>query len=205
MSSRWAVLLRGVNVGGVTVRSADLRAALEEAGFHDVRTVLASGNALVTVGGDGDDTGADAPPADELDGAEVRARAEAALLARFDREVRVVVRPQAALTAVVDACPYAADSETHHAYVVLLGDPDGTDPAFETVAAAVPPPGVPAPGAATAGAVDEAVAVGDGVLYWWCPRGSSLSTPVSKAVERLSRTSLTTTRNLRTLARLTHG
>ncbi|TGO04660.1 DUF1697 domain-containing protein [Serinibacter arcticus] len=200
MSSRWAVLLRGVNVGGVTVRSADLRSALAEAGFIDVRTVLASGNALVTVGGDGDGTGADAPPADELDGADVRARVEAALLVRFGREVRVVVLSQVALTAVVDACPYAADSETHHAYVVLLGDPDAAGTAFETVAAVVP-----TPGASAAGEVDEAVAAGVGVLYWWCPRGSSLSTPVSKAVERLSRTSLTTTRNLRTLARLTHG
>ena len=38
-------LLRGVNVGGVTIRTADLRAAVpRHLGFDEVRTVLASGN-----------------------------------------------------------------------------------------------------------------------------------------------------------------
>lgn len=212
MSTRYAVLLRGVNVGGVTVRSADLRAALEEAGFGEVRTVLASGNALVSQGAldydsrSGAASGAASDEADDAAGAgDVRSRAESALLARFDREVRVVVRSQTRLTAIAAACPYPADSETHHAYVVLLGDPDEAGEAFATVTAAVAASTEASADASTLTSVDEAVAAGDGVVYWWCPRGSSLTTPVSKAVDRLSRTTLTTTRNLRTLARLTSG
>lgn len=199
MSTRYAVLLRGVNVGGVTVRSADLRAVLEEVGFDDVRTVLASGNALVSAD-DADSSGLDPVGAGTAD---VRSRAEAALLARFDREVRVVVRSQTELSAIVGACPYATDSETHHAYVVLLGDPDEAGAAWPVVSVAATSDG--SSGTSTAEPVDEAVTSGDGVLYWWCPRGSSLTTPVSKAVEKLSRTTLTTTRNIRTLARLTSG
>jgi len=45
--TRVVLLLRGVNVGGVTVRSADLRTLLADAGLGEVRTVLASGNAIV--------------------------------------------------------------------------------------------------------------------------------------------------------------
>ena len=40
----WVALLRGVNVGGVTVRSADLAALFRELGFADVKTFVASGN-----------------------------------------------------------------------------------------------------------------------------------------------------------------
>ncbi len=44
--SRWVALLRGVNVGGITVRSADLAQVFAELGFASVRTVLASGNVV---------------------------------------------------------------------------------------------------------------------------------------------------------------
>ena len=40
----YIALLRGVNVGGITVKSADLSAVFESLGFESVRTVLASGN-----------------------------------------------------------------------------------------------------------------------------------------------------------------
>ena len=44
---RHLALLRGINVGGKNlVKMADLRAALEELGFEDVSTFIASGNVL---------------------------------------------------------------------------------------------------------------------------------------------------------------
>lgn len=43
----WVALLRGINVGGHRrVAMADLRDALDAAGFHDVRTYIQSGNVL---------------------------------------------------------------------------------------------------------------------------------------------------------------
>lgn len=49
---KYALLLRGVNVGAKTrLAMADLRAALESAGFEDVSTYLQSGNAVVSVPG----------------------------------------------------------------------------------------------------------------------------------------------------------
>ena len=46
--TRYAAFLRGVNVGGVTLKMADVAAAFTAAGFTDVKTVLASGNVLLT-------------------------------------------------------------------------------------------------------------------------------------------------------------
>ncbi|MGO7983379.1 DUF1697 domain-containing protein, partial [Rhizobium johnstonii] len=42
--TRWIALLRGVNVNGRTIKSADLSALFGDLGFENVRTVLASGN-----------------------------------------------------------------------------------------------------------------------------------------------------------------
>jgi uncharacterized protein (DUF1697 family) len=103
---RVALLLRGVNVGGVAVRSADLRAVLEEAGLGEVRTVLASGNAVVTA--------TDAPAADEA--------AERGLEARYGRRIRVLGLPTADLQRIVDAYPHAED-DAHTPYVVLELEP----------------------------------------------------------------------------------
>lgn len=103
--ARVVLLLRGVNVGGVTVRSVDLRALLADAGLGEVRTVLASGNAIV------DATDADA----------AARSAEAALEERYGRRIRVHGQTIDALQAVVDAYPFAEDDE-HTPYVVFALD-----------------------------------------------------------------------------------
>ena len=45
--TRYAAFLRGVNVGGVNLKMADVADALTEAGFTAVKTILASGNVLL--------------------------------------------------------------------------------------------------------------------------------------------------------------
>jgi len=103
--ARIVLLLRGVNVGGVTVRSADLRSLLGEAGLGDVRTVLASGNAIV----------------DASDSNAAARTAEAALEQRYGRRIRVHGRTIAELQTVVDAYPFDEDDE-HTPYVVFALD-----------------------------------------------------------------------------------
>jgi uncharacterized protein (DUF1697 family) len=45
--TRYAAFLRGVNVGGVNLKMAEVAKAFEDAGFTNVRTILASGNVLL--------------------------------------------------------------------------------------------------------------------------------------------------------------
>lgn len=104
--ARVVLLLRGVNVGGVTVRSADLRELLADAGLGDVRSVLASGNAIV----------------DASSPAGAARAAEAALEARYERRIRVLGIALDALAAVVAAYPFVED-DAHTPYVVFALEP----------------------------------------------------------------------------------
>lgn len=108
--SRFVVLLRGINVGTAKrVPMADLRDLLAGLGFDDVRTVLNSGNAVVT-GPEGEH----AP------------RIEVALRERFGFDVRCVVLTACAVRTIVDGYPFtdvATDGSRMMAHV-LAAAPD---------------------------------------------------------------------------------
>ena len=170
---KWVVLLRGVNVGGVTVRSAALSACLQRAGFTGVRSVLASGNVVVEAG-------------DPSTAQDVRARAEAALRAGFGYEARVVVLTPQRLAGAAAGYPFARDDERFHPYVVFTSDPD-------RLAALAAEHGQ--------NTVEEVALAGD-VLYWRCPRGSSTDTPFARLAGAARWKPHVTTRNLRTVDKL---
>ena len=102
---RYVILLRGVNVGGVTVKMAELRELLESLGYGEVRTVLASGNALVT---------------SESTAAAVKADVETALRARFGYPAWVQVFATDALRRIVEQYPFPRGREGWHDYVLFV-------------------------------------------------------------------------------------
>ena len=104
---RIVALLRGVNVGGVRFAMADLRAALQEAGFADVRTVLASGNVLVTTDDD---------PRTTAD------RVHDVILQRFGFDLAAIAVDLDAVRTAVATYPFPRTSD-RHAYVVFASDP----------------------------------------------------------------------------------
>jgi len=109
--TRYVVLLRGVNVGGVTVKMADLAETVRGLGYDDVATVLASGNVLLTTT-DAADT--------------VKKKMEAALRERFGYEAWVHVLTQDAVRTIVDAYPFPREAD-RHAYVVFVLKPELLD------------------------------------------------------------------------------
>jgi uncharacterized protein (DUF1697 family) len=104
--ARWIALLRGVNVNGITIKSADLGALFRELGFDGVKTVLASGNVLF-------DAGAEAST--------LKPRIEHALAERFGYDAWIVLLPHERLPDVVAGYPFDEDAHTH-AYVVFASD-----------------------------------------------------------------------------------
>jgi uncharacterized protein (DUF1697 family) len=108
--ARWVALLRGVNVNGITIKSADLAALFRERGYDDVRTVLASGNVVFTV----DDSGT------------LKADVEQALRDRFGYDAWIVLVPHDDLAAVVDGFPFPS-AEDRHDYVLFGSDEDALD------------------------------------------------------------------------------
>lgn len=109
--TRYVALLRGVNVGGVTVKMADLAEVVRGLGYDDVKTVLASGNVLFTT------TDAASTAKQKL---------ETALRERFGYEAWVHVLTQGKVAKIAEAYPFERTSD-RHAYVVFVLKPDLLD------------------------------------------------------------------------------
>jgi uncharacterized protein (DUF1697 family) len=170
--TRFAAFLRGVNVGGVNLKMAEVATALTEAGFDGVKTILASGNVIL----DGAATVAD-----------VRARAETALREAFGYEAWVLVYELDAVRAISEAFPFEREVDGHHSYVTFVAGADLLDELAALAAQAGP---------------DESIERGDGVVYWQVPRASTLDSVIGKTMGKKRYKSSTTTRNLRTIEKV---
>src|ERR1700744_6786959 len=93
-----AAFLRGVNVGGVNLKMAEVAAALTEAGFTNVRTILASGNVLLESSGRA---------------FAVRKKAEAALREKFGYDAWVLAYDLETERAVVGPSPYKRQADRY--------------------------------------------------------------------------------------------
>jgi uncharacterized protein (DUF1697 family) len=113
----YVLLLRGINVGGKNkVPMADLKKCLEDLGFSNVSTYIASGNAILQ---------SDKTPA------EIKKLIEKALVANFtlDSElIKVLVLSHDELKAVINNKPkgFGDQPDKYHSDAIFLmdGDPD---------------------------------------------------------------------------------
>lgn len=170
--TKYAAFLRGVNVGGVNLKMADVARALTEAGFKNVRTILASGNILLE---------------SSAGAAGVRKKAEAALRDRFGYDAWVLVYDLKTVRAVVDDYPFEPEVDGYQSYVTFVAD----DAVLDELAALGEKAGP-----------DEKISPGDGVIYWQVPKGATLDSAIGKTMGKPRYKSSTTTRNLRTLAKV---
>ncbi len=109
--TNYVALLRGVNVGGVNMKMADLAEVVRGLGYEDVKTVLASGNVLFT------SPDAAAASKDKL---------ESALRKHFGYEAWVHVLTVDAVQKIIDAFPFERAAD-RHAYVVFILKPEVRD------------------------------------------------------------------------------
>jgi uncharacterized protein (DUF1697 family) len=173
----WVALLRGVNVGGITIRSADLAALFrDELGFLEVRTFLASGNVRFE-----SDAAANARGT-------LKGSIEKALRARFGYDAWIVLVTLEEMQRAIDEFPFDSGDETRQPWVVFCVDTATRD---ELTAAA-----------ASVDSVLDPVRGGTCVVYWNPPKGSSTDTPFAKILAKTTYKSRTTNRNLRTLVKI---
>ena len=105
-------LLRGINVGGVKLAMADLRAVLSSLGYADVSTYIQSGNALFST--------------PDTDNAKLAAALESAIEDRFGIWSSVVVLSRDELARVLAANPYPDEPNPRLVHVVFLNaEPPG--------------------------------------------------------------------------------
>jgi uncharacterized protein (DUF1697 family) len=143
----YAVLLRGINVGGKSkVAMADLRDLLGELGFTAVKTLLQSGNAVF-----------DAPG--EKSAERLKDRIEAALTKRYGRTIGCVIVTRAELDQVIAANPFAgvATNPSRLLVTFLSGPPDPARFAEDDPAAYAP----------------DQIVLGKREIYTWHPNGQA--------------------------------
>ena len=167
--TKFAAFLRGVNVGGVNLKMADVAQVLTDAGFSNVRTILASGNVLLE---------------SSSSVAAVRKKAEATLRQRFGYDAWVLAYDIDTVRAIDEAYPFEREVDGYQSYVTFVADPAVLD---ELAALS-----------GKAGS-DEKISRGNGVVYWQVPKGSTLDNTIGKTMGKPRYKSSTTTRNLRTL------
>jgi uncharacterized protein (DUF1697 family) len=171
--ARYALLLRGINVGGnKKIAMADLRELLGKLGFTEVQTLLQSGNAVV---------------ASKLSAAKVAALTEKGIEDAFGMKVRVLALTGAYLQAVIDAHPLAdvADNGSRMLALFLF---DKLDPQrLSTHDPATLEPG--------------RIFVGDRVVYHWCPDGQLQAADLTNYLVKHHKATVTA-RNWNTVAKL---
>jgi uncharacterized protein (DUF1697 family) len=170
--SSYAVFLRGVNVGGITIKMADLKEALKSPTFTGVKTLLASGNVVLS---------------SELSAGGVKEQFEACLREAFGYDAWVVVLGADRVGELVAACPYPADDTSTHTYLTLGSDAGVLAELY-------------AAGSTLDGT--ELTRLGPEALAWLAPAGGTLDSPFSKLSSKPKYKASTTTRNLRTMIKV---
>jgi len=102
--TRQVALLRGVNLGKRQVVMAELRVVLEEAGFENVRTLIASGNVILS---------------SKLKGAKLEAKLEEVILKGLGLTTAVFVRTGDELDAIIAANPFKAFTKTTPTFMIV--------------------------------------------------------------------------------------
>ncbi|WP_406120757.1 DUF1697 domain-containing protein [Streptomyces sp. NBC_00989] len=176
MTTTYAALLRGINVGGnKKLPMAELRTLLEGLGHDGVRTYLQSGQAVFT-SGHGDEES-------------LAAELARAIEQRFGFPVDVIVRDHAYLKAIADNCPFpAAELEAKQLHVTYFSEPVAEDRFAELDQAAHLP---------------EEFRLGDRALYLYAPDGlgrSKLAVELSRP--RRNKGLIATSRNWNTVLKL---
>src|SRR5690349_7819174 len=106
---KYVALLRGINVGGKMVAMSKLKAALEELGITDVKTLLNSGNVIF-----------DTNTSKEL----LRSKIEKHLEKTFGFHIYVLIRTMSDIKKIIDSKPFEKVPVTPQTrlYVTFLSD-----------------------------------------------------------------------------------
>ncbi|GAA1408236.1 hypothetical protein AUR04nite_27400 [Glutamicibacter uratoxydans] len=173
--SKIVLFLRGVNVGGVKVLMKDLSALLANAGYTQVRTLLASGNVVLDPG----DAGL----------LEVQQRCNELLEAEYGRSIPTLAYSAKEIIQLGGPFPLDLPEPVaeHHGYLTLCESQAHAQQLLELAREAAP---------------EADLALTGRALCWIVRKGQSTTDPLSKLHTSQARKQLITTRNHNTLVKL---
>lgn len=171
-AQRYAIFLRGVNVGGITVRMADLRELLADLPVSDVATVLASGNVTCS---------------SALEASDLKDRVEEALRRRFGYMAWVIVVGHPDLVSIAASVPRPPDHDVApavHTYITLFTGRPELESFLDEAHGLTEYP---------------TVLSGATAIAWVSPKGQSTDVPLAKLLARARYAATSTTRNINTV------
>ncbi|HEY5265808.1 MAG TPA: DUF1697 domain-containing protein [Acidimicrobiales bacterium] len=169
---RYVAFLRGVNVGGRTIKMADLKACFIEMNLDNVTTVLQSGNVIF----------------DSSESLATLGRTiEAGLHQKFSYPAHVQVCALERLEEIINASPFDGSDPQMHSYVVFFEDALEKQLAVE---------------ASDVNNELECIKAGDGVIYWRTAKGSTLQSDFARYLTKSRYKNFHTNRNINTLRKI---
>ncbi len=169
---KYIAFLRGINVGNIRIKMADLQKAFEDVGFQAAKTYLQTGNVVFLSKKKQEDS---------------KIVLEEKLTQTFHYEAFVLVYAFDDLSDIIEKYPFER-AETYHDYVIFIQD----NAVLEDLKKV----------AESTQQEHQWVAEGKNVLYWKVEKGETLTTPFSKILAKAKYKSSTTVRNLNTLEKM---
>jgi len=173
--SKFAVFLRGVNVGGVKVLMKDLKQLLQEAGFTEVKTLLASGNVVLE--------------SSESDPQLIQARCDELLSKHYQRSIPTLVFDAQQIKELAGpfALPIPEPVKEHHGYLTLCQSTTDAKELGEAIDALE--------------SSQDFLIIGRALL-WVAAKGTSTTDPLAKLIQTQAKQRTLTTRNHNTLVKI---
>lgn len=170
---QYVILLRGINVGGRTIKMDELKSCFEKAGYKNVITVLQTGNVILE--------------SKEKNTGKVQKAVEALLAQTFDYPAKVLVITPVQLASVIEQYPFTQYGAEYHRYAYF------TDKRSEKELATQ---------AGNLDKLTEEIATGEGVIYWRVLKGHTLDSAFGKYTAKAAVKHFLTNRNLNTLEKI---
>lgn len=170
---QYIILLRGINVGGRTIKMEELKKCFEQAGYQKVATVLQTGNVILESSGKGEE--------------KLQKEAESLLTKTFGYPAKVLVISPEYLGSVIKQYPFSNYGTDYHRYAYFTEK--GSEQEIIKQAGALDKQ-------------TEEVAAGKGVLYWRVLKGHTLDSTFGKYTAKAAARHFLTNRNLNTLEKI---
>jgi uncharacterized protein (DUF1697 family) len=166
---KYITFLRGINVGNIRIKMADLKSAFETMDCKEVKTFLQTGNVVFE---------------SEKSLSDLKPIIEKGLTTTFKYEAYILLYAYESLTDVIAQYPFEME-ENYHAYVIFVDKKSVIEELVEL--------------SKTIGDESKFIAEGHQVLYWKVKIGDTLGTPFAKILAKAKYKSCVTTRNFNTL------
>lgn len=169
---KFCAFLRGVNIGGKSMKMADAVTVFEQAGMKNVTSVLATGNLIFS---------------SESRAADLKVLLEKSLSDYFDYEAFIFLRTENEVKNMINKNPFEKSAENHiYVFVTTPGTEKILMQEFEK-------------GNKTE---NEKAEIADGNFYWQITKGNTLDSDFGKILGKKALKDKLTSRNLNTFEKI---